>query len=108
MDDNHIDYLIQRAGECHLIACEDHEAVCDEIGDPFDWPPSPASAPFCGCEKCVTREVLVGAWPAIEQHIIAPLKRDVRARFWCGCFVGFLWAGFCLLLGFAIGFFELL
>jgi hypothetical protein len=31
--------------------------------------PDPSSAPFCGCETCVVREVLDAAWPIIEAAI---------------------------------------
>lgn len=31
----------------------------------------PASAPYCGCQNCVVREVLYAAWPVIEEAIRA-------------------------------------
>lgn len=29
---------------------------------------SPAVGPFCGCTTCEVREILAGAWPAIETY----------------------------------------
>lgn len=104
MNPNDVDHAIQMAGERHLVACMDHEHACDFSDNPADWPPSPASAPFCGCEKCVTREVLTGAWPAIEEHVIAPLKHDNRAMFWRGFIAGCAYAIVMTFIGFGLGF----
>jgi hypothetical protein len=67
---NDIDHnlAIQQSAEAHM------EAVwaafyADEEAEPGDAEvPSPAVGPFCGCETCVVREVLAGAWPAIEAY----------------------------------------
>jgi hypothetical protein len=56
----------QRAAEAHLSACVDALFAESESDNPDDWPESPASAPFCGCDTCVVREVLFAAWPIIE------------------------------------------
>lgn len=29
----------------------------------------PASAPYCGCQTCLVREVLYAAWPIIEEGV---------------------------------------
>lgn len=55
----------------HLRACEEalgEECVSDDL-DPL--PPSPASAPFCGCDDCVVREILDAAWPVFEADALA-------------------------------------
>jgi len=46
----------------HLIACI--SSVLDEDETIED----PSSAPFCGCEVCVVREVLYAACPFLEKH----------------------------------------
>lgn len=51
----------QRAAEAHLEACQEAQWDNDEGGDME----SPASAPFCGCDTCVVREVLFAAWDII-------------------------------------------
>lgn len=61
-----VGYLAQQAAEKHLAAC--YDALVEEEDDPEKWPESPASAPFCGCETCVVREVLYAAWPVWEEH----------------------------------------
>lgn len=63
-----LDYgaLAQRAAEAHLAACWEALGAAEESDDPDDWPPSPAVAPFCGCDTCVVREVLFVAWDIIE------------------------------------------
>lgn len=57
----------QAAAEAHL------EAVWEAFYEGEDHPErqvlSPASAPFCGCETCIVREILAGAWPVIEEFI---------------------------------------
>jgi hypothetical protein len=32
---------------------------------------SPAVGPFCGCETCMIRETIAGAWPVIEAYFAA-------------------------------------
>jgi hypothetical protein len=62
-----IGILAQRAAEKHLDAC--HEAMWAwEEGD--DEIESPASAPFCGCDTCIVREVLWAAWPIFQEHSV--------------------------------------
>jgi hypothetical protein len=59
-------WRMQRAAEAHLAACQ--EAMWnEEEPDPTKWPESPASAPFCGCETCVVREVLYAGWQVFEE-----------------------------------------
>lgn len=58
---------LQDAAQQHLEQCwqeyyaleEDPEATIDDV----------ASAPFDGCDTCMAREVLAGAWPLIETYI---------------------------------------
>lgn len=60
-------YEAQQVAEAHLSAC--HEALFAEqdADDCSMIPESPASAPFCGCDTCVVREVLYAAWPVFER-----------------------------------------
>ena len=58
--------VIQAAAERHLEKVwEAYHLAADAGEDEID---DPASAPFCGCETCVIREVLAGAWPQIEAY----------------------------------------
>lgn len=77
-----IDERIWRAAVEHIKACEAAEHAADEIDDPMDWPPSPASFPYCGCDTCVMRETLVGAWPVIEDHFTQPAPRASHPWVW--------------------------
>jgi hypothetical protein len=62
-----IGVVAQRAAERHLAACQEAMYESEEEADPDKWPESPASAPFCGCDTCVVREVLYIAWPILEE-----------------------------------------
>lgn len=72
-DPTHPDYdpgpAAQAAAEAHLekVWTAFYEA---EDGD-TDEPQSPESAPFCGCDTCITRETIAGAWPVIEAYFVA-------------------------------------
>jgi hypothetical protein len=57
-------HLAQKAAEKHLSACMETHFAWEE-GD--ESKVSPASAPFCGCETCIVREVLYAAWPILEK-----------------------------------------
>ena len=59
----------QRVAEAHLAACSEG-LYAEEEGESSDFE-SPASAPFCGCETCVVREVLYAAWPIIADAVRA-------------------------------------
>lgn len=63
------------AAEAHIAACEAHELACDGL-DVAEWPPSPASAPYCGCDTCIIRETLVAAWPVIFEAAKEELARE--------------------------------
>lgn len=58
---------IQAAAERHLRAVIETEEYLDE--HPEAELCSPAVGPFCGCETCLVREVLAGAWPKIEEYM---------------------------------------
>lgn len=49
------DQLVQRKAEAHLNACL--EAL--DAQDAGHTTTGPASAPFCGCNTCVVREILI-------------------------------------------------
>lgn len=57
-------YEIGQACEEHLDRCMDSAFLdLEESGD------SPAFAPFCGCNTCVVREVLMTAWPLFLKYM---------------------------------------
>lgn len=57
-------YEIGQACEEHLDRCMDSEFLdLEDTGD------SPAFAPFCGCNTCVVREVLMTAWPLFLKYM---------------------------------------
>ncbi len=66
-------YAMQMAAERHLALCEDALEAEEEAEDLENLPPSPAVGPFCGCQTCVVREVLAGAWPKIEEYFALKL-----------------------------------
>jgi hypothetical protein len=69
-----LDELADRASEivaAHLAACEQAAEAIEAIDDPALWPPSPALAPFCGCDTCLVRETLAAIWPHIERALEA-------------------------------------
>lgn len=57
----------QQAAERHLAACQEALWAADQEPDVDKWPETPASAPFCGCDTCVVREVLYAAEPILEE-----------------------------------------
>lgn len=77
MSDAELEAQAQRAAVTHLQACaeamdEAEEALSagdEPITEEFlaNLPPSPAVAPFDGCDDCVVREVLHAAWPALTE-----------------------------------------
>lgn len=58
----------QHAAERHLAACIEamHEWEENDFGEITEIE-SPASAPFCGCDTCIVREVLWAAWSIMEE-----------------------------------------
>ncbi len=56
------------AGQAAHDAAEAHlNAIWEaETGERED---SPESAPFCGCQTCIIREVLHAAWPVFEASL---------------------------------------
>lgn len=57
----------QAAAERHLRAVL--EAEDEQAEHPERDVSTPAVGPFCGCETCLVREVLAGAWPVIEEYM---------------------------------------
>lgn len=68
---------VQQKAEAHLAAC--NEALYEESGGDLNAV-SPASAPFCGCDTCVVREVLTIAWSELEAGIAAS-TRELMAEY---------------------------
>jgi len=56
------------AAVTHLHACYAALDARDSgvTRDDVDAVDDPASAPFCGCEDCMVREVLHAAWPILS------------------------------------------
>lgn len=40
---------------------------------------TPASAPYCGCDVCIVREILYAAYDELEQHFAEKAKNDNAA-----------------------------
>ena len=59
-------YEAQKAAEKHMEAVWDAHYAWEE-GD--ETAESPASAPFCGCETCVVREILHAGWTVFEESV---------------------------------------
>lgn len=58
----------QRAAELHLAACMEALSEWEELEDgSIIEIESPASAPFCGCDTCIVREVLWAGWSIMEE-----------------------------------------
>jgi hypothetical protein len=65
---------IQAAAERHLeLVWAAHYA--QEDAEDGVIIPSPAAGLFCGCETCVVREIIAGAWPRIEEYFALRLSR---------------------------------
>lgn len=64
----------QAAAEAHLAACQEAFWAMEE-GDEIE---SPASAPFCGCDTCVVREVLWAAWTIMDAWVEDALEGRPR------------------------------
>jgi hypothetical protein len=60
---------VQRKAEKHLMACWEAEDEPTEHD-------SPAFAPFCGCQTCIVREVLMVCWDEMMEEA----KRAVAAK----------------------------
>lgn len=69
----------QAAAEAHLAACM-VSLFAEEEGTDEEAPESPASAPFCGCETCLVREALVGAWKVVDAYCEDAVAEALRER----------------------------
>jgi hypothetical protein len=90
-----LDARLWEAAVAHVKACEEAAAAADEIDDPRDWPRSPANAPYDGCDTCIIRETLFGAWPVIAAELRALSRRSL----WLGFTIGAVWTTFWFALG---------
>ncbi len=59
---------MQQAAERHMALVWEAHYAQEDADDPSIEIPTPAVGPFCGCETCVVREILAGAWPVIEAY----------------------------------------
>lgn len=66
---------IHQKAKVHLIECM--EAFYDESEDGEEIE-SPAVAPFCGCDDCIVREVLVVAWTDLIAGAIIYIEENSR------------------------------
>ena len=75
---NTLEGQAQRAAEDRLEACNDM-LWAEEDGEP-DWRDHPEwdaiSAPYCGCDTCVVREVIDAAWPYLKQLALVVEQAD--------------------------------
>lgn len=67
MSSEDFDARVQRIAEAHLVAC--NEALYDNAES------SPALGPYCGCQTCVVREVLMSVW----DEFLAEARHESRA-----------------------------
>ncbi|MBB2988447.1 hypothetical protein [Terracoccus luteus] len=68
-----------RAAVQHLADCHAAMDAQDEFEGPDeDFPDSPASAPFNGCDDCQVRETLHAAWPVLYEAVLADQPPLVR------------------------------
>ena len=51
--------------------------LAEEERDDGEEVESPAVGPFCGCDTCITRETIAGAWPVIEKYFEQRQNRPV-------------------------------
>jgi hypothetical protein len=68
------DQEIQRKAEEHLQKCWEGLDDCGEGTEGYDR--SPAFAPFCGCQTCIVREVLMSVW----DDRLAMARKEVRGE----------------------------
>jgi hypothetical protein len=66
----------QAAAQAHLAACQEALFLMEEEGD--ETAESPASAPFCGCEICIVREVLWATWAVLDDWVEDALEGRPR------------------------------
>lgn len=71
-----LEQIAQKRAEEHLAKCQ--EAMWDENGDESDGAESPASAPFCGCETCIVREVLYVSWATLQELVENDRRRALE------------------------------
>lgn len=83
-----VDWGVQAhtAAERHLDACDAWLAYFDDDEPAGERPAGgdPSSAPYCGCQTCLIREVLHAAWPVLEEAIRSG-DLDAAAERPCTC-----------------------
>lgn len=73
-----LEQAAQRAAEMRLAAASDM-LFHDEEGEPdgLDHPEwDEVSAPFCGCDTCIVREIIDAAWPYLRQLALMAEQAD--------------------------------
>ena len=60
----------------HLAQCFDAMEAMEAtaVGEDVDAIEDPSSAPFCGCDICVTRETIYAVWGTIAQATLAGVE----------------------------------
>ena len=74
-----LQHQAQRAAEERLAACTEMLWHEEEGGDLYDrdhpeW--DDISAPYCGCDTCIAREVLDAAWPFMSALALVVEQAD--------------------------------
>lgn len=67
--------VIHRKAAAHLVACTE-AFYADQDGE--EDVESPAAAPFCGCDDCIVREVLVVAWRDLVTAAVCYIEENAR------------------------------
>lgn len=75
MNDDETLTQIHRKAVNHLLACAE-AFYAEQNGD--TEVKSPAVAPFCGCDDCVVREILVIAWTDLIAGAVCYIEENVR------------------------------
>jgi hypothetical protein len=73
LDSEDLAYKAQQAAEARMRDVTDR-FWAEEEGDDEAWAGFDAIAPYCGCDTCLVREVLYGAWP----HLLEAARLEAR------------------------------
>lgn len=69
----------QRAAEARLADVDDRYWRAVD-GDETAWDDFDGTAPYCGCDTCLVREIPSAAWPHLERAALLDAGIDVPTR----------------------------
>lgn len=80
-DQNEIDEIIESTfREAHQKAHERMRECMKVVYDDDDEAAENLSAPFCGCDVCVIREVIDSAYWSLAEHFKARIEKEIGFR----------------------------